>query len=74
MGLAAETENTDCKRTWGDFAYGSSANKKIYFDNDWATGCQVVDWETAYSIFERDSYKRCVCDSHLGGEVSENCQ
>jgi len=41
---------------------------------DWSATdrCKVVNWATEYPVFERESYKKCVCDS-LGGEDNENC-
>jgi hypothetical protein len=44
-----------------------------YFDQDWsgAAKCRPVTWQTAYSAYTRDDYKRCVCDWIGNGE--EDC-
>ena len=45
----------------------------MYFAKKWGTEkCQAVGWATSYSAFERDGYKRCVCEANLGID-NENC-
>ena len=45
----------------------------MYFAKKWGTEKgQAVGWATSYSAFERDGYKRCVCEANLGID-NENC-
>ena len=45
-----------------------------YWRKDWsseAPACKLASYETPYSIYARDDYKRCVCD--LYGEGEKDC-
>lgn len=55
----------------GSFAVDGFGHVAAYFDEDWsgAIKCRPVTWQTAYSIYTRDDYKRCVCDTKANGEV-----
>jgi len=48
---------------WADFSWSGSQNLNMYFAKKWGQEeCQAVNWATEYSAFERDGYKRCVCE------------
>ena len=67
LGLKPDTQNLGCKHMQIAFSYSSSQNQKLYFTKGWGTErCQAVAWETTYSAFERDDYKRCVCIENMG--------
>lgn len=61
---------------WPDFTWSGSANIRLYFARNWGGGatCKAVDHATPYSATERDSYKRCVCDTVLNDIDNINCQ
>lgn len=42
-----------------------------YFDQGWSgqAQCNPVKWQTPYSIYTRDDYKRCICDHFGEGEA-----
>jgi len=57
-----ETENLSCVGMWPAFNWSGSSNKLIFFARDWSgSGCKIVSYATAYSAFEHDGYKQCVC-------------
>lgn len=59
---------------WPDFSYSGSANKFLYFTQDWSSdSCKAVSWATKYSATDRDAYKKCVCIEKIGVD-SPNCQ
>lgn len=58
---------------WPQGGYGDSF---AYFTDGWESvggpHCTPVKWQTPYSVYTRDDYKRCVCDN--SGEGAEDCQ
>ena len=63
-----------CKYMTPHFPSNGSASMLSYFDQDWSgkNRCKLVTWQTGYSLFARDDYKRCVCDKW--GKGAANCQ
>jgi len=57
----------------GFFPQKGSANVPSYWVKDWAkeSACAPSTWETPYSIYARDDYKRCVCVEY--GEGAADC-
>lgn len=53
-----------------NFPDGGYGDAVAYFDEDWsgAARCRPVEWQTPYSIYTLDDYKRCVCDMEGDGE------
>lgn len=43
-----------------------------YFDLGWDgdTECIPVKWQTPYTVYTKDDYKRCICDYFGDGEAS----
>lgn len=71
--MTPDSDNLGCRRMWSNFAWGGSQNVNMYFAKKWnQEACQVVGWQTEYSAFERDGYKRCVCKENIGLD-SPNC-
>ena len=61
--LPAE-QNMSCANM-GAFPKGGSGTQPMYLDvGCWGNNvcCKVVAWETPYSLYAPDDYKRCVCD------------
>jgi len=56
-----------------NFPDGGYGDAVAYFDEDWSgmVRCRPVEWQTPYSIYTRDDYKRCVCD--LEGDGEDDC-
>lgn len=42
---------------------GSSSHAQYYTKGVKANSCDLVTFPTAYSLYNRNDYKRCVCDS-----------
>lgn len=62
LGGVPDTQNINCVNMWAAFAWNGSSNKILFFARDWSSSmCKAVTWPTAYSAFERDGYKKCVC-------------
>jgi chitodextrinase len=53
----------------GAFLEGSAGHYVSYFTKEGAeeNECKIVPWMTGYSMYARDDYKRCVCDSWGSG-------
>ena len=74
MGITAEFTGLGCKRMYSAFSWNGSQNKMLYFTSTWnKEKCKPVSWQSDYSAFERDGYKKCVCTDKIGVE-SPNCQ
>ena len=56
------------------FAPTGSGATPSYFDQDWSGGakCKLVTWQTGYSLYVRDDYKRCICDKF--GRGASDCK
>jgi hypothetical protein len=70
--LPDEDESTmTCGGMSSGFPEGGFGDAFAYFDTDWSGGnkCAPVKWQTPYSIYTRDDYKRCVCDLTGNGEA-----
>merc|ERR1711920_744695 len=66
--LPAEDESTmTCGNLKSSFPTGGYGDAVAYFDKGWSSDkeCIPVKWQTPYSIYTRDDYKRCICD-HFG--------
>ena len=75
FGLPTEGTNaycSACTHMKPQFPSNGSAALLSYFDQDWSGGakCKLVSWQTGYSLFARDDYKRCVCDKFGHGASS----
>jgi len=70
FGITDPDQGYECK-TEGKFSAKSAGAIHAYYEWDWHWGsekrCMLVKWQTAYSAYVKDDYKRCVCD-----EVGEN--
>ena len=57
-----------------DFPAGGAASVPSYYTESWSVSgaCQVVSWQTPYSVYAKEDYKRCVCEKWGSGEAS--CQ
>jgi hypothetical protein len=74
FGLPAEDASTmTCGGQNKNFPDGGYGDAAAYFDEDWSgmVRCRPVEWQTPYSIYTRDDYKRCVCD--LEGDGEDDC-
>ena len=76
FGLEAEDATASCMGCGGQqnlFPDAGSAYIPSYFDNSWSGDptCKLVPWQTGYSLYVRDDYKRCVCDLH--GQGATDC-
>ena len=49
----------ECTRTWDDWNYSGSHNLGLNYINQDCN--QIVQWETEFSIFRVDDFKRCLC-------------
>jgi hypothetical protein len=70
--LPAEQESTmTCGGQPSAFPDGGYGDALAYFDEDWSGDekCRIVKWQTPYSIYTMDDYKRCICDLHGNGEA-----
>ena len=53
------------------FPDGGAGHTLSYFDQENWNGvpkCKLVSWQTGYSLYARDDYKRCICDKFGAGE------
>merc|ERR1711892_891767 len=57
LGLDISGEKLDCM-DMVPFSTGGSANPAIYWDPDY--GCQLVNWQTAFSALVDGNYQRCL--------------
>ena len=76
FGLPSEEETASCMGCGGqlkEFSTQGAAFIPSYFDNSWSGDptCKLVNWQTGYSLYVRDDYKRCVCDLH--GQGAADC-
>jgi len=53
-----DDEELSCKKMKPYSAEGAGSVYQ-YFDHK---TCKPVTWQTEYSIYTRDDYKRCICD------------
>ena len=62
-----------CSDQQSYFPAGGSADLPSFWRKDWSNQgrCYPAIWETGYSIYARDDYKRCVCDEWGAG--AEDC-
>ena len=67
----SEERGFGCSQMSQFFPLKSNGNQPDYFDKDWSNKnrCKVVSWMTQYSIYARDDYKRCVCDTYGRGKL-----
>lgn len=65
-------ETLDCANQPGAFVDGGSGTIYSYWDQDWnnPNRCQLVAWQTAFSLFFPDSYYKCVQKHALGMAVT----
>jgi len=69
-------EEDEARMTCGNlshnFPLGGYGDAMAYFDEDWTStvNCNPVKWQTPYSIYTRDDYKRCICDHFGNGAAS----
>ena len=52
-------------------AYYGGGNRASFWSKSY-TGeikCEPVSWITKYSIYDKDDYKRCICDGFGAGEA-----
>jgi hypothetical protein len=65
FGLPAENDNTLGCKNQGSFGNSGYGHHALYFDTKWwpEGGCKIVNWQTGYSAYTPDDYKRCVCDA-----------
>lgn len=54
------------------FPDGGYGDAMAYFEKNWQNdgNCYPVKWQTPYSVYTRDDYKRCICDNFGNGEAS----
>ena len=59
-----------CGTSWAEFPWNGPSNQSSHFAPDWSTQktCKLVNYETEYSIYVRDDYKRCICDTFADGQ------
>lgn len=57
----------------GSFPFGGTGDADGYFQNGRDVNnpgeCELVSWQTGYSMYARDDYKRCVCETWGTGEA-----
>jgi len=53
------------------FPWGSASNVASHWHISSNGQCKPATWETPYSMYARDDYKRCVCD--MFGEGADDC-
>jgi hypothetical protein len=53
------------------FPTGGYGDAPGYFNQAWdgSAACIPVKWQTGWTIYARDDYKRCVCDFFGDGEA-----
>ncbi len=74
FGLEPSTDDTRCSGKLSFFPKSGAADVPGYWRKDWSSdvpACKLASYETPYSIYARDDYKRCVCD--LYGEGEKDC-
>lgn len=75
FGLPAEAEDTlTCGNLSSTFPSGGYGDAVAYFtegNDPNEAKCAPVKWQTPYSVYTRDDYKRCICDYYGDGEA--NC-
>jgi len=59
--------------TEGSFPMGGTGEALGFFQNgqdhnDVENECKLVSWQTGYSMYARDDYKRCICETWGRGE------
>ena len=72
FGLPREGDNAACAGCGSmksRFPDGGNGHTMSYFDQDWSGDpkCKLVSWQTGYSVYARDDYKRCICDKFGSG-------
>ena len=58
--------NTGCNSQIVPFSYSGGAATPNYWTVDWESDvpkCKLVEWDTEWSLFQYDDYKRCICSS-----------
>jgi len=65
-----EEEGMSCKDQ-SRLPAGGYGDAPGYFHQAWdgSAACIPVTWQTGWTIYARDDYKRCVCDFFGGGEA-----
>jgi len=66
----ADEEDLSCASEQS-FPTGGAGDALGFFQAGASGKCELVTWQTQYSMYARDDYKRCVCDSWGNGE--EDC-
>ena len=72
FGLPAEARETmTCGNLSSSFPTGGYGDAFAYFDQGWngEAECIPVKWQTPYTVYTRDDYKRCICDYFGDGEA-----
>jgi len=66
FGINDPNAELTCQYQTVGFPQGSAGALPSYFTWDWTWGndqkCQIVTWQTPFSIYAKDDYKRCICD------------
>jgi len=60
-----------CGNLSSSFPSGGYGDAYAYFDQGWngEAECIPVKWQTPYTVYTRDDYKRCICDYFGDGEA-----
>jgi len=73
LGLDVSSETDLSCATEKSFPEGGTGDVNGFFqdgqDGNEKGKCQLVSWQTGYSMYARDDYKRCVCDTWGEGET-----
>ena len=79
MGLPDENVSdlscAGCGSMKSRFPDGGSGHTLSYFDQEWSgdAKCKLVSWQTGYSLYARDDYKRCICDKFATADPKGAC-
>lgn len=66
-----EENDLGCSTQMSHFPRGGAADVPSFWHLSWKGYCVPATWETPYSIYARDDYKRCVCE--MIGEGEADC-
>jgi len=64
-----EENDLGCGSQLSHFPHGSASNVSSFWHISSSGQCKPASWETPYSMYARDDYKRCVCDMFGAGEA-----